>query len=67
MLMPDITSSPSQSFEVINIAGQEFKLTFLENQKYWVAIKYAGDCEIFTGVTKDELTCNILNGLKCLN
>ncbi|ULH11517.1 hypothetical protein MF265_01600 [Serratia marcescens] len=65
--MSDNTFNQSTSVEVINVAGQNIKLAYLENQGYWVAIKYAEDCEIFTGVTKDELMVNILNGLKCLN
>ncbi|TXE26761.1 hypothetical protein FOT62_23120 [Serratia marcescens] len=65
--MPDITFNQSKSVEVINIAGQDVKLTYLETHGYWVAIKYAGDCEIFTGTTKDELIKNLLNGLKYLN
>ncbi|WP_439412989.1 hypothetical protein [Enterobacter ludwigii] len=65
--MSDNTFNQSKSAEVINIAGQDIKLTYLETQGYWVAIKYAGDCEIFTGVTKDELMGNILDSLKNLN
>lgn len=65
--MSDNTFNQSKSVEVINVAGQDIKLTYLENQGYWVAIKYAEDCEIFTGVTKDELMANILNRLRCLN
>ena len=65
--MSDNTFNQSKSVEVINVAGQEIKLAYLENQGYWVAIKYAKDCEIFTGVTKDELMVNILNSLECLN
>lgn len=65
--MSDNTFNQSTSVEVINVAGQDIKLAYLENQGYWVAIKYAKDCEIFTGVTKDELMVNILNSLNCLN
>ncbi|MGN5575254.1 hypothetical protein [Enterobacter sp. Lyrl_3] len=65
--MSDNTFNQSTSVEVINVAGQDIKLAYLENQGYWVAIKYSKDCEIFTGVTKDELMVNIINGLKCLN
>jgi hypothetical protein len=65
--MSDITFNQSTSSELINIAGQDIKITFLENQGYWVAIKYTDDCEIFTGATRNELMENILNSLKCLN
>jgi|UPI00067FEBCD hypothetical protein len=65
--MPDITVNHSKSSEVINIAGQDIRLTYLTTQGYWVAIKYTGECEIFTGVTREDVMENILNGLKCLN
>lgn len=65
--MSILTSTHLNSVEVINIAGHNITLSYLKKKGYWIAIKYGDNCEVFTGVTKDDLLKSILSGLNFLN